>query len=740
MTKYHNNKIPKYQINAKSLYAIIVGFVLLTDFFLLFDTSPIKIIFGLLMLLFLPGLLLLRILRFNELKFWETVILSIGLSVFSIMFFGLLYNFFLLSLNYPTPLSFISLFTFINLAFFTLITVGYLSDKDSVYNWPELNLNKDELNSLIFALSLPLISILGMYYMNNTKNNSLLLLLLFLIPGYICFLVVKQNSVNRIYAPSLFLIALSLLLFYLIRFPHIFGRDAHTEYYFFKETLSNLHWAMFENNSLNACLSITLFPAVISSLLGSTNHEFLFRILYIIICSFIPVAIFLISERYIRESYALLASFFFLAQSTFLSVLINPRTNLASFFVILVVLVMFSKNMSLIQKNLLLIIFLISCTVSHYATTYIFFIILLSTIVFNTLLSRNQSQKSVSSYTIIILFFVIIFFWNSQLTSVSFNNATDFVYGTLNNLNKLFIEETKDPLIKSLYAPEFKYSFLSVINFFIIWSSFVFVGLGVFTVLIKRSDMLLKYDEKSKSIFLLDNRIELENLCIALSCCCLLLAMIILPKLSIGYQIQRLYSFAVIILSTYFILGAKVVCYAFTYLSHKVKLFHNIKNNSVANVLNTDFLTHLVILVVVIPYFLQYTGAEYSLFSLPSHVTIDSNNEQYQKEYVHDQDSSASKWLMVNSDKNTRIYSDFFGEYKLRSQGEFYLKRTNSNSIFENSSFSGYVYLTYFNSVNMSVYQYQAQKLMVIDSKLSNDSRFILNRSKIYDNGCWIYS
>ena len=422
----------------QKIFVLIVVFIIAADVAILLNIHFLRQIFGFLFLTILPGVLILQILKSNQIESAKKFVLSVGLSISFLMFFGLLINNLSLRFGYETPLATISLLTSFNFAFIVLAIIGYKINKTSILSLPNLNLTTSEKTFLIFPILFPALSIFGMHVMNTTDNNIVLMTLLFLIPTYIVLVsLFNQKFPERIYPVVIFLISISLLLLMSLRSNHIIGMDTHTEYYFFRTTLNNLYWNVFGHSTLDACLSISLLPTTYQSILDM-RPEFLYKILYSLLFSISPIVVFIISKKYIGNVYAFLASFFFMSQTIFLWTASNARTNAAILFFSLVIMVLFSSDISGFSKKLFFIIFTISCIFSHYATTYIFFFILLfswagmqilpkfcgykrkpvnlptnitgDTIQYSVHNTNQSPLKDAISLTFVALFFAVIFF------------------------------------------------------------------------------------------------------------------------------------------------------------------------------------------------------------------------------------------------------------------------------------------------------------------------------------------
>ena len=292
----------------KNYLWIIVTILLLTDLAALLNIPFVRQTLGFLFLTIVPGLLILQIINLNKIGSTEKVVLSVGLSISFLMFFGLLINNLSLNLGYETPLATIPLLISFNVAFVVLAIIGLnFSEKKIVkpsiftlLNFcknclPNLNLSTSEKAFLVVPFLFPALSIFGMYVMNTTDNNIVLMFLLFLIPIYVAFVCFSNKRFpKRLYPVVIFLISISLLLLMSLRSNHLIGYDTHSEYYLFLNTWDNLHWhALGYGNQLDACLAISLLPTIYQSILN-INPEFLYKILYSLIFSISPLVIYII--------------------------------------------------------------------------------------------------------------------------------------------------------------------------------------------------------------------------------------------------------------------------------------------------------------------------------------------------------------------------------------------------------------------------------------------------------------
>jgi uncharacterized membrane protein len=675
----------------KEWFVIIITILLLTDLTILLDIPFLRQIFGFLFLTILPGLLIIKILKSNKIESTEKFVLSVG--------------------------------------------------KKPLLSIPNLNLTTAEKAFLIVPILFPALSIFGMHVMNTADNNIILMFLLFLIPFYVIFVCVfNHNFSKRLYPVVIFLVGLSLVLLMSLRSNHILGVDVHLEYYFFRTTLNNLHWSAFGYSTLDACLSISLLPTIYQSILNM-NTEFLFKILYSLIFSVFPLAIYVLSKRYILDSYAFLVACFSMFQVYFLSVAFNPRTSVAVLFFALAMMTLFNDEDPL-KKKILFIVFMASCVVSHYSTTYIFISIMLVSFVGAEIVSKKYTVKRMVSLTITILFFALIFFWYSQVTEVAFNAGLGFLEKTLSNLSKFFIMESRSEATPMLLGYGIMQKNIAYkIEFIFTWLIFVFVGIGIITLIRRYKEMSFPEQNFNKPDFL-KKQFDVEYSTIALACVGLLVIMITLPYLAIGYDIMRLYSITATILAVFFVIGGITIAKK---LSLKKKgllgqLFlgkksFNKKSTLQRNKEGNNSQAYLIILLVLIPYFLCVSGVTYNIAGVPRSILLNSEGEQYDIYYARDEEVVSAKWLnrhalSRHASEEARIYTDTGAGAALAAGYEG--KEPNVLPYFftiNKTVNDGYIYLRYVNVVKRRVYV-----ATNIHYNLTHFNHLLNDESKIYDN------
>jgi uncharacterized membrane protein len=339
-------------------------------------------------------------------------------------------------------------------------------------------------------------------------------------------------------------------------------------------------------------------------------------------------------------------------------------------------------------------------------------------------------NKNITS-SIVPLFFCLIFIWYSQLTESAFIAGIGFIETTVNSLNGMFVEESRTPQFNQLVGKDLAYPILSKLNLVFTWSTFILIGIGVLTMLRRYKEMIVLSNISLKKPHLLKNKSEVEYLSMALACSGLLVAMLVFPFLSVGYGIQRLYFLAVVILSVFFIIGGMTVSqYLFNFT--KIKSVIKEKQEELVGE-NVEVRAYLVILLILIPYFLFMTGALYQIFGASTSTILSSEGEGYDREYIHDLESSAAKWLKecVKNLPNPQIYvTDQFSKRGLISQGKISPEQINATLfITHDRNVRGYIYLN-FNNVVKDKFVVGNMPINIIEY-----SDMFIGKNKIYNNG-----
>ncbi len=670
-----------HTIKFTSLLSYTILLCAFFDILIIYDVPILRQIFGFIFLLLLPGFLFLKILNVKS-SFLVTFLLSWGVSLSILMLFGLFFNNIMLSYGHERPLSTNSLLISFNIICITLSAIGSLYKKENSCksfllnrNFETLRLNTFEKAFLLVPSLFPALGAFGIHMMNTTNDNRMVFILFFLISIYLIFICLyNQKFSNNLYPIFIYLISFSIIILLPLRSNHLIGIDTHAEFYFFQTTLNNLHWKPFAYSTLDSTLSISLLPTICQSMLN-ISPEFLFRILFPIIYSISPLIIYAISKKYIEDLYAFLAACFFMFHWIFLWTEYNARTSLAILFFMLAILILFDDKVTSLQKKYLLFLFTASCVVSHYSTTYIFFFLIISTFLIIKLLSTKYQLKKPISLTYGILFFALIFLWYSLITEKAFSSGILFIKSIFLNIHHFFLEDARSAAAQSVLGKNIGQKDIPhKIEFVLTWMHFSLIAIGISTLIINYKQMSFQeiYIEKSE---FLKQKFEVTYSIFSVLCVFLLIVIIMLPFVSRGYGMERLYTLTIIFLSTFFIIGAIILA---KYV--KIKPF-------------------IPIIIVLVLYLFSITGITYNIFDVPRSILLNSDGEQYDQYYVHDQESAGAKWLKKYNEPKM-VNTDFFGDQILLSQATYSRDLIDETALFSRDTINGSMFLRYYNVKN----------------------------------------
>jgi len=661
---------------AKWTVSIIV-FVALTSIAILLDIPFLRQISGFIFLAFVPGFLVLSILKLNKLGLVEKIVLTVGLSISFVMIFGILLNSLLLALGYVKPLSTITLLASFGLASIILALVAYISNKGTTLSFLDLKLSTREKALLIVPAMFPLLSIVGLGLMNLTEDNALLFLLLSLIPAYIIFIsFFNQKVPERVYPITIFLISISLVILYALRSNHLLGADIHQLYYFYRLTLDNLHWSLVGPELVEASLITSLFPAIYQNFLNMAP-ELLYKLLFSVLFSITPLVVYVISNKYIGNLYGFLASFFFMSQFYFPWTAGIANTAIAILFFALVMMVLFQDDIRGVSRQLLLIVFMASSIVSHYTASFIFLAVLLLASIGRLIISRfvygkrvgsapagnpdieitppgaqtgntprsydaDASQSSTQSVlqlgidsgvtiTIAVLFSVMAFFWYSQITVAAFNIGVGVLHNTFTNFGHWFLLEARGPTVVAATGKGVDTA-VQYLRLLVSWLTVAFIAIGVLTTLVKYKSMLAIPKSGNIKPNFLKAKLGMDIFVMMIVCSAILVISVILPYVLKIYSMERTYYQLIVILSPFFVLGG-------IFIARLLKVR-----------------PYLIILLVLIPFFLSTTGVLYEVMGQRVSVVLDPGH-WHERLWVYDQESHAAKWIVRHGEETVSKYA-----------------------------------------------------------------------------------
>jgi len=671
----------------------ILFLLILTNSFILFNVSILRQIFGFATYSVIPGLLLLLCFKAKNLNFWKWVGYSIGLSVSYLVLLSLFINFVLPYVGIEKPLT--SAPTLIS---FTLSTIAlwFVAFRRNFSCFICVDKKRSHsLKDLIFFVIpflFPILAIIG------SSHNLISLFLIGFISLYAILIVIfsKKGEISEdVFPLAIFMIALALLLMISMGSVHIFGCDIHGEYLVFQMTKENGIWNP-NVHAYNPCLSVTLLPTIYS-LITNINDELIFTVFFPILFALVPVIIFLFVRKYTGPVYAFLSAFFFLSIETFSLFMAIARNEMALLFFALSILVFFDDEINKNIKKILFIIFGIIVVLSHYTTSYIYFGFLL-VLGISSFFEREKIKRFktriITSITLV-FFLVLIFFWYGQITTTPFNGFVLFIKQIFQNLANLLAPETRSlGAITSVGIPSGEMLFK--INKYISALMKLFIVVG--TIYLIRNFKQLK--------------VEKEFVAGAIYFLAFVILSIILPIVTLGFNIERIFLQSLVMLCFCCILGSR-------FIFNKLK----IKNKDI------------IIVSLLILFFLFQSGFVYKISGNPSSPAFGNDALAYRMWHVHEHEIASAEWISRQNPET--VCADHDALLRLWSYGKLPYpytagaERKTCVLAANSTATEPYVYLRYDNVVSNSFLTREAGKYVYIE----NFTGILSENDKIYDDG-----
>ena len=683
----------------------IVILQLSLDVTVILNVNIARQVLGFVYLLIVPGVLILRALQVNRLGSVETVLYSVGLSIASVMLLGLGVNQVGSFLAIPT-LSTMVLLLIMNAAVFVLCAIVFFlgSDIGTIHFF---DLSLASLSTACF----PVLSIVGTILANATGRNEILLLMI----GVTALFFLLNTAKAKAKMPlALFMIGLALLLQTSLVSNNIVGYDIHLGYHVFSITQNTGVWNSITNETdplvprTNQMLSVTILPTVYSELLG-LDEALVLKVVFVFLFALMPVGLFQLYRKYVESRIAFAAAFLTFASLTFMAEMPGlPTQMIGELFLVLLLIVLFSSELSHAKKTIFLTVFAFGMIVSHYGISYIFILLLLLAWLF---LALRKKQTNLHLPHIMLFFSITCLWYVYTSRSASFDTFVQLGQSIYSS----FWTDLINPQSRAntaLVGVGLGGSAVSVGHWMgriFHYATQVFIVLGVILVASNR----------------IQHRFDKEY--VFLSSCMLvfLVAPLVAPSFGL-MNMTRTYHIALLFLAPFCILGGV------SFFSFLIKRFSARKGSFVALFL---------ISVVVCSLFLFETGFVYEItkdvsYSVPLSMYRMDKTLIYGYEYLSKQlDVAGALWLRssIAMTNHTSIYGDIVSIIKspLTSYAAFPLDHMLPlSNVTTFAGTSSYVYLRAYNVANgvvigESQYQWNTSDLKPV----------LGNLHKVYANG-----
>ena len=625
------------KVNSETLSFLvaILFFQLSTDIAVALDVSFARQVLAFVYLLFIPGFVVLKALKWDKRHLIEVVLFSLGLSIALVMFVGLIIDLTLPVFGIIAPLTALNLLTAMNLIVIlscAVVAMRGVSAKNSfsVSGW----------RSLLFAV-VPILAVSGALVVNNGGSNIILLAMLATVAGLITVAIISKKLIPPRFYPILILaIAVALVLHSSLSTNYILGYDINSEYYAFTQTSDASYWNPHFNSTDfrvtrgMSMLSSTIFPTVFAKI-TNIDPTWLMKILFSLVLSFVPLALYRLYSLKLKKEVAFLGASFVMCNLVFFGTEGFPTKQMvAELFFVLLFLVLLNDEIGGNEKTFLFIVFGASLVVSHYSMAYIFLFMIFATWALLYLMRYLKISSKISlaiPLTFVVFFSLITLGWYIfTISSTIFDSLVQVVGDVARN----FIGDFLDPFSRSQtvlkgFGAVSAVSFAHQIGRIWFYLAELLIVLGVALSFFKKR--FSKFGEEYSILTL-----------ISLS---ILISAIIIPNFASYFRMERFYQISTLFLAPFLVLGGLAVFNFITRRKHKVLALN-------------------LVLLVVIPFFLFESGFIYEVtrdvsYSIPlSRYRWDFNTKYEQ--VIDGKEVAAAVWLHnQTAPSDALIYADF---------------------------------------------------------------------------------
>ncbi len=571
------------QYISQHFLAIVVALQVIMYVSLFLSFPLVRAAIGIVYLTVVPGLILVKLLKLDNLGTVETVLFSVGFSVAFLMLAGVTINQFgfLAGLNFPLATLPISLF--IN----TIVLVGaaavHLRRGSRKLGLPAQNVNFSR--SMLVLVLIPLLSVVGAYFVNATGNNFILIVMILGIAGLFAAGVLSDRTPKN-YAFAILMIAIALLMHVSLISNYIlpYGGDSPVEMYVFQSTRQNSTWnPIFPiagdegTGRYNAMLSITILPTVYSNMLGM-DPTWVFKIIYPLIFALVPVGLYLLWQPYIGKKLSFIAAFLFMAQSTFFTeMLALNRQMIGELFFVLLLFVLLNKKIKREGRFVGFAVLSFGLIFSHYALAEIFMFLIFAAWAVSAFWIKRPSFNL--QFSMVIFFFVAMFLWYIYTSgAVVFDSFISFTGYISAQLGEFFNPASRGETVLAGLGLTQSPSILNTVSRGFAYLTEIFIVIGVFALLRKKIPFQFQRDYIVFSVLTV----------------VFLVMLTLIPGLALALSMTRFYHILLMILAPFCVVG---IWFAAGFLSkHKRELV---------------FLG--LVVTVLVPYFLFQTNLVYEV-------------------------------------------------------------------------------------------------------------------------------
>lgn len=665
-----------------------------------FDIPVLRQIVSFVFLTFIPGIVILRVLKIHNIDTIETILYSVGLSLAFIMFIGALANFVLPYIGISEPISLLPIMVTLAVPIIILGAIAYKRDKGFSAQRTNFNIAGILSSPYLLLLILPLLASVGARLVYSYQNNYLLLFFIIVVACVVA-LVAFDRVPQKAYPLVTVMIALSILLHVTLISGQLSGYDIHGEYYHQNLVLNNGYWDFTILGNYNTALSVVLLGPIYSLLLN-VDVVWVLKVVYPLIFSLVPLTLFHLFGKQIGSKRAFLATFFFVSMPMFVYMTAGVRNQIAQLFFALLILLVIDRKLALNKRVSLFVIFSLSLIVSHYAMGYIYFAFLIGSWIIVALIRSKArviwewltkksgglpreivSERAFPARTMAVVVAVYLVFMVGWYGAIAQGTALDTIRligqgqqsllsTEIPKLMELGLPSEPDTEGSKILEPTEREALVGT-AFGLDFASASPLGKG-FRIFQYASELFIVVGFLAMIFRPKGFKFKVEFIALSMVAVVILLACIVIPRLSGALNVTRFYHITLFLLAPFCIVGGEVVWRGVTRL-YKLALSW-LKGKRGLALQHSDIGTNsaplmFVALALLIPYFLFNSGFLSEITGDEHYPAYDSPHSWALSSYRLDmpvfnqKEADAAAWLAHLLDDDIPVYADFFGRLPL---------------------------------------------------------------------------
>jgi uncharacterized membrane protein len=461
----------------------------------------------------------------------KKIIYGVALFVVFLMGLGLALNYILPLFGVSRPLA----STPILISFWVCIIAFLIFNIKRIYIWLKA-FKKPSVPLSVYALILlPVMAVVGAELVNYINNNTLLMIMLPLLVVVVAVCMFTNYIPRKYWAFTIWMLSLSVVLHRTLISPYLAGADNVIELRCFYAAYNNGIWSTIDAwySGYNTVLSITILPVMVSKI-TFISGIWVFKLVFPILLSIVPVAVYELVKTQFNSKMAFLSAFLVMSVYTYFTIMImTDKQLMATVLFAVFFLMMFDK-----ARPIYLGLVGLGLIVSHYGAAILFVGLVVGIAV---------AVKEKEHIILAVIFIIIGVVWYKlqnngvvagQVSSISQWVVAPNVYsGGVQNGAEVNIHSTQGNMLVRMFVQGITYLPLPLLILYVISQVLIVVGFLI----------TAPWKWLAKKV----RNVKKEYMVLSLLFLVLLALELVLPQLSNIIGIERVYLFCMMALAPF---------------------------------------------------------------------------------------------------------------------------------------------------------------------------------------------